>query len=226
MASLATLGLVASAEGQQPLNRTEFEFWPGVEVYVPVAPSLRAMASAGASTDYESVYTELQLGAYADWAFLGSFLPVPAGLHPRPPWYLRVGYRYADRISPDALDIVEHRLTAEATARSWIPGPVLMSLRAGADYRMVHQQHGWRVRGRARGDMPTRIGSVRLSPYASVEPTWDSETDDIARVRLHLGSEVVLAQGVTLNAFYAYQRNRHGATRNVHGIGAVLMLFL
>ena len=72
----------------------------------------------------------------------------------------------------------------------------------------------------------TPIGTVTMTPYGSVEPTWDSVDDDIARYRFQLGSEVVLAHGFTLNAYYAYQLDRFSATSNVHGIGAILMMYL
>lgn len=217
----------APAAGQRPLIRsTELEFWPGAELYVPIRPMMRAMGSVGASTDYESSYTEMQVSGYADVAFVGSFAPGPPGIRTRPPWYVRVGYRLADRLAPSELDVVEHRLTAEATVRSWVAGTVLLSFRAGADYRMIAQGNAWRLRGRVRGDVPVRLGTVEMTPYGSVEPVWDSVQDDFARIRFQAGSEIVLGSGFTLNAYYAYQRDRFAATRNVHGIGSVLMIFL
>lgn len=229
--ALAVLLLTAAAplaaqQSRPPIRTTELEFWPGAELYVPLVPQVRAMGSVGASTDYESSYTEMQVSGYADVAFVGDFAAGPPGVRTRPPWYVRVGYRFADRLAASELDVVEHRLTAEATVRSWIGGAVLVSFRAGADYRMVEQGNAWRMRGRVRGDVPARIGTVTMTPYGSVEPTWDSVDDDIARYRFQLGSEVVLAHGFTLNAYYAYQLDRFSATSNVHGIGAILMMYL
>lgn len=225
LAVLASLGAMPVA-AQQPAD-PEFEMWPGAELYVRLKPRIRSYTAVGASTDYESSFTELQFTVAGEWTFRGTFLPPdPSILKATLPWVLRVGYRLADRFSDLDGDLIEQRVVGEATVRGWLAGPVIWSIRGGAEYRMLPQYDSWRLRPRFRLDAPVHEGGVFFNPYGSVEPLWESRFDGWFRVRYQAGVEVRLARGVVLNSFYAYQRDSRAAPRHVHGVGTVLMLFL
>ena len=136
---------------------------------------------------------------------------------------VRVGYRYLHNAGDDP---DENRGVLEVTPRFPLVRGVLVSNRNRMDFRFIDGEHSWRYRNRLSLEREVSIGRLLLNPYARAEAFYDS--------RVHAWSRTEFVAGASfpgnwweLEGYYDYQHDTgSGFSRNVHGLGAVLNIYL
>jgi len=161
------------------------QFWPEVDLYVPLNEKFR-LFFLGAVTKAEETKknTEGQIGAHLDY-------------HVNKKISLRTGYRYG--FSLDGSDpFKEHRLVFEQTLRQPLPLDVLLSDRNREELRWVNGQFSGRYRNRVQLEREFKVLNRAVTPYASAEVSYDSRFQTFNRNRLAVGTTFAFKRGMPL----------------------------
>ena len=205
--------------------QTQQEFWPEVDVFVPITPKVRLIFSATITRVQETrANTEGQVGASIDFR-AKEFLS------------FRAGYRYGFALKGgDPYE--EHRIILDQTFRRNLPLKVLLSDRNRVDLRFVNGEFSARYRNRATFEREFTIRRVRVTPYVSGEVFYDSRFDTWNRNRLTVGVQVPLNGGLpiikhlhpnrlmTLDFYIMRQNDSRSNPARVRGYGLTFNLYL
>jgi hypothetical protein len=223
--SLVTLPARAAAQEQ-----TRTEFWPEVDVYLNLKPKLRifAMGTVGKSVEDGELLTgdafEGQVGVHLDY-----LVNKHIGF--------RAGYRYSTSIGGAPEDsFKEHRLLTEQTLRKSIPCHIDLTDRNRQEFRFINGDFSFRYRNRLRLEREFTIGKRTITPYWSVEVSFDTRYDVWNKTRFASGVEIPLKRTplklllkkheTILDIYYLRQHDTRSSTTFVNGLGAIMAFYL
>ncbi len=136
---------------------------------------------------------------------------------------VRVGYRYLHNSGDDP---EENRGVLEVTPRYPLVRGVLVSNRNRVDFRFVDGEYSWRFRNRLSLEREISIGRLRVNPYGRAEAFYDSRVEAWSRTEFIAGASFP-ASWWEVEGYYDYQHDTgSGVSRKVHGLGAVLNIYL
>lgn len=183
LVALAT-ALSSSARAQQESETTK-QFWPEVDVYVPLNEKFRLFFLATTTKAQETrENTEGQIGAHIDYQLNKKVS-------------FRTGYRYGFSLGgSDPFE--EHRIIFEQTLRQPLPLQLLLSDRNREDLRWVNGEFSARYRNRVTLEREFKVLNRPVTPYGSAEVFYDSRFDTWNRNRLSVGVQVAFKRGVPL----------------------------
>jgi hypothetical protein len=166
-------------------DTAEAQFWPEVDVFIPLRPKIRLFL-LGTVTKAEETRDNLegQLGVHIDYTVNKKFM-------------LREGYRYGFSLS-DGDPFKEHRIVLEQTVRQPLPLDVLLSDRNREDLRWVNGQFSARYRNRVTVEREFKVLGRQLTPYSSAEVYYDTRFDTWNRNRLTIGVQIPFKKGFPL----------------------------
>jgi hypothetical protein len=181
VALTAALTSVAHAQDPGPTK----QFWPEVDVYVPLNEKVRLFFLATTTKAEETRdNTEGQIGAHVDYQLTRKIS-------------LRTGYRYGFSMGgSDAFK--EHRIVFEQTLKQPLPLQLLLSDRNREDLRWVNGVYSARYRNRVTLEREFKVLGRGVTPYGSAEVFYDSRFDAWNRNRLAVGMQLALKRGAPL----------------------------
>jgi len=213
------LGLSVGARSQE--SNTRKEFWPEVDVYVPLNEKVR-LVFLFALTKSEEINLEAQFGANVD--FIVS-----------PRLVLGAGYRHGTSLT-ETDRFKEDRALAEQTLRQPLPLKILLSDRNREEFRVVNGDFSLRYRNRLTLEREFLLPKRSLTPYASIEVYYDGRFKVWNRNRLTFGAQVQLRKAlpllssvlprrqVILDIYYARQNDSRSQPNHIQAVGAVLAI--
>lgn len=203
--------------------QTEREFWPELDVYVPVTPKVRLMFFGTITKVQETrSNTEGQVGANIDFI-----------AHKK--MTLRAGYRYGFALAGGD-PYKEHRIVLEQTFRQNLPLKVLLSDRNREELRFVNGNFSVRYRNRVTLEREFELRRVHVTPYVSGEAYYDTRFDTWNRNRLTAGIQVPLKRGfpvlnlvrptnvMVLDFYLMRQNDSRSSPARVRGFGLTFNL--
>ena len=216
-----TAALSSGASAQQDSTK---QFWPEVDVYVPLNEKFRLFFLATTTKAQETRdNTEGQVGAHIDY-------------HVTRKISLRAGYRYG--FSLGGTDpFKEHRIVFEQTLRQPLPLKVLLSDRNREDLRWVNGEFSARYRNRVTLEREFKVLNRAVTPYGSAEVFYDSRFDTWNRNRLVVGTQIALKRGVplislihperqlVLDVYLSRQNDSRSQPARVRGLGMAFIIY-
>ena len=211
----------ASAQEAETMN----EFWPEVDVFVPLTTKVRLMFLATVTKQEETRQsTEAQVGAHVDFLLSKQF-------------NLRFGYRYGFSLAGED-PYKEHRIIMEQTVRRWLPLQVLLSDRNREDLRVVNGSFSARYRNRLTFEREFSLEKFNVTPYASGEIYYDSRFDTWNRNKLTIGIQTPLKRAfpvigllhpkrvVVLDLYFMRQNDSRSQPSRIRGVGVAFNIYL
>src|ERR1700749_505454 len=145
----------SGAHAQQD-SETSKQFWPEVDLYVPLSEKFRLFFLATTSKSEETrENNEGHIGANIDYQ-----------LHKK--ISLRTGYRYGFSLAGSD-PYKEHRIIFEQTLRQPLPLDVLLSDQNREELRWVNGEFSARYRNRVTLEREFKVLSRPVTPYGSAE---------------------------------------------------------
>ena len=174
-------------------DTAETQFWPEVDVFIPLTPKIRLFLMGTITKAQETrSNVEGQFGAHLDYTINKKFM-------------IRGGYRYGFSLS-DGDPFKEHRIVLEQTVRQPLPLDVLLSDRNREDLRWVNGQFSARYRNRVTVERDFKVLGRQLTPYSSAEVYYDTRFDTWNRNRLTIGVQIPFKKGFPLISLVDPQR--------------------
>jgi hypothetical protein len=139
------------------------------------------------------------------------------------PLVLALGYRYLPEANGGA---ATNRLEPVATSRFPVSTKVLITDRNRFDLDWKSGGFTWRYRNRLQAEGPVPIGSYHMTPYASVEPFYESQYGKWAETAIYAGCIFPIRKHIQLDPYYEHQ-NETGKKPNkqLNQAGLVLNLY-
>lgn len=172
------------AHAQQDSDAAK-QFWPEVDVYVPLNEKFQLFFLATTTKAEETrENTEGQIGIHIDY-------------RPHKKVILRTGYRYGFSLGGSD-PFKEHRIIFEQTLRQPLPLKVLLSDRNREDLRWVNGEFSARYRNRVTLEREFKVLNRAITPYGSAEVFYDSRFNTWNRNRFAVGAQIALKRGAPL----------------------------
>lgn len=224
--ALLLLGLIASrAAAQAPT--TGGAFWPTLEVKGNAVPRLRFTLLGGLKQGEDYSYQQWRTGAGLELQskrFARHRLTDidPASEHKLD---LGAGYQYL-QTTEGPKPASENRIYLGLTPRGRPPGGLLLSDRNQFEFRWVNGVYSSRYRNRLTVERASRIGGLRLTPYASAEFFYDWAKDSWNEERYTVGVEWPYRDLLKLDTYYLYQDCTTCGPQFLNVAGLTLKYFL
>ena len=236
-AAAAGAGVALACAALPARADTRNEFWPELDLYVPLGERTRLFAAV-AATRAEETQTTGQATQYQD---------VAAGVHldvtlvpilrkdlAQADWqrnrylWMRVGYRYGRSIGDAERDdrFREQRGIFEITGRTRpLMGDLEFIGRLRWDARDVNDRHSDRYRVRLAVEKSLRAGGRALVPFANAEAFYDTRFDAWNRQRYQAGAEVELDRHWRVEPSLVRQNDSRSQPARVNALAVAFKYF-
>lgn len=179
-----TVAFCSGARAQQD-SEPQKQFWPEVDVYIPLNEKFRLFFLATTTRSEETNSNlEGQVGAHLDY-------------HLNRKVSLRAGYRNGFSLGGSD-PFKEHRILFEQTLRHPLPLDMLLSDRNREEFRWVNGDFSARYRNRLTLEREFKVRGRGITPYGSAEVYYDSRFNTWNRNRFALGAQIALKRGAPL----------------------------
>jgi len=201
------------------------EFWPEVDVYVPVNEKVRLFFLFTITKSEETKQnTEGQFGAHIDYTVSKRLI-------------LRAGYRYGFSLTEED-PYEEHRPILEQSIRQHLPLKTLLTDRNREEFRFVNGKFSFRYRNRVTLEREFRLRRRSITPYGQLEAYHDSRFDVWNRNRLTAGVQIQLRKGLplitrlvprrelVLDVYYTKQNDSRSEPHHIGALGVAFQIHL
>jgi Protein of unknown function (DUF2490) len=139
------------------------------------------------------------------------------------PLVVSMGYRYLPEANGGA---ATNRLEPVVTSRFPVSKRILLTDRSRFDLDWKNADFTWRYRNRLQVEGPVSIGSYHLTPYASVEPFYQSQYGKWSETAIYAGCILPIRRHVQFDPYYEHQ-NQTGKKPNeqLNQLGVALNLY-
>jgi len=139
------------------------------------------------------------------------------------PLVLSIGYRY---LAEGNGGMPTNRLMPVVTSRFPVSTKVVLTTRNRFDLDWKGGVFTWRYRNRLQVEGPVAIGSYHLTPYASVEPFYQSQYGKWSETAIYAGCILPIRKHIQLDPYYEHQ-NQTGKSPNqqLNQVGLILNLY-
>jgi hypothetical protein len=209
--TFAVLLLCGSARAGDP-----WEFWPEFNLYKGLGPTKRLYFVTAYATGKESEFTTLDVAGYFDM----TFRPFVRGILRKEDWrteedwrkkrylWFRIGYDHVFKDSGETKSTPENRGILAAHGRVYLPGEVLLEIRARADLRWIGEEYSTRYRLRGELNRDFKVHRVVANVFLQAECFYDTRYDGWARELYQLGAEIIVTDHFRLEPSVARQIDR------------------
>ena len=213
------------------------EFWPELDVYVPLGERMRLFAAVAATRAEETQngaqatqYQDLTAGVHLDV----TLVPILRKELAQADWqrnrylWMRVGYRYGRSIGDSEQDdrFREQRGIFELTGRTQpLAGGLEFVGRFRWDAREVNDQHSNRYRLRLTVEKSLRVDGRAVVPFANAEAFYDTRFDTWNRQRYQAGAEVELGRHWRLEPSLIRQNDSRSQPAHVNALALAFKYF-
>jgi hypothetical protein len=219
--ALGLISLSLQARAQQD------QFLPEIDFYYKLSSGVRLQFQAK-QTREGGEPTQAEIGPTIDfyvhpWLRLDKVRKFDLDDAKSRPLVLSVGYRYLPEANGGA---ATNRLEPVITSRFPVSTKVLITDRNRFDLDWKNGEFTWRYRNRLQVEGPVPIGSYHLTPYASVEPFYQSQYGKWSETAIYAGCIFPIGKHFQLDPYYEHQ-NQTGKKPNeqLNQFGLVLSLF-
>lgn len=203
------------------------QFLPEIDFYAKVNSGVRFQLQAK-QTREGGEPTQAEIGPTIDfyvhpWIRLANVRKFDLDDAKSRPLVMSVGYRYLPEANGGA---ATNRLEPVVTSRFPVLTRALITDRNRFDLDWKNGDFTWRYRNRLQVEGPVPIGSYHLTPYASVEPFYQSQYRKWSETALYAGCIFPIRKHVQLDPYYEHQ-NQTGKKPNeqLNQFGFVLSLY-
>jgi hypothetical protein len=205
------LGLILS---RLPASAQENQFLPEIDFYAKLNSEMRFQMQAK-QTREGGEPTQAEIGPSIDfyvhpWVRLAKVRQFDLDDAKSRPLVLAVGYRYLPEANGGA---ATNRLEPVATSRFPVSTKALITDRNRFDLDWKSGGFTWRYRNRLQVEGPVRVGTYHLTPYAAVEPFYESQYGKWAETAIYAGFIFPIGKHVQLDTYYEHQ-NQTGKKPN------------
>ena len=231
----AATALVCGAPAARAAER--YEFWPEIDVYVPLGERTRLFAAVTATRAEESYsngattqYQDVTAGVHLDV----TLIPILRRELSQGDWqrgrylWMRIGYRYGRSIGDTEQDgrFREKRGIFEITGRTQ---PLLADLefvgRLRWDARDVDDQNSNRYRLRLQVERSLKLDGRAIVPFANAESFYDTRFDTWSRQRYQAGAEIEINRSWRIEPSLIRQNDSRSQPARVNALGLALKCF-
>lgn len=141
---------------------------------------------------------------------------------------VRAGYRYLWELTPaeGVRPYVEHQGVFELFARPWPGAKLDMVDRSRFEIRFIDGEASWRFRNRVRlGRVIPRRRIESVTPYGTLEGTYDSRYRSINRLRLSLGAVLRLTRRLGIDVYAARQQDTRADAAKLAAAGLTINVY-
>ena len=203
------------------------QFLPEIDFYYKLSSGVRLQFQAK-QTREGGEPTQAEIGPTIDfyahsWIRLANTRKFDLDDSKSRPLVVSVGYRYLPEANGGA---ATNRLEPVMTSRLPVSTKVLITDRNRFDLDWKNGDFTWRYRNRLQVEGPVPIGSYHLTPYASVEPFYQSQYGKWSETAIYAGCIFPIPKHFQLDPYYEHQ-NQTGKKPNeqLNQFGLVLSLF-
>jgi hypothetical protein len=201
------------------------EFWPEVDTYLNLNSATRILL-LGSFRNHQSGDTwHGDFGGCIDVALRPVFrreLRQRDDVFNRRFLSFQTGFRYMSRLGEGPL-YLEHRWTAEFTARYPLPGNIMLADRNRGEFRFIHgMPFSTRYRNRLQLERDFSVGRFVYTPYFNAEVFYDTRYDAWVRNRYSAGVQVPAGAHLVLQPYYLRQNQSRANTAHVNAFGLEL----
>ena len=225
-AGLALLwGAALRASGQTA--DTAGAFWPTVNVYTQLSPSVRLLAFGELKKDEEFPYQQGDVGAglgYQWKTFPQPHLPV---IDPDKDHFLvaAAGYEYLHTLESGTAQH-EDRIVVAMTPRFRPPLEFLLADRNRVEFRWINGNYATRYRNQLRIERAFLVGNFRIDPYASAEFFYDIAKGSWSEEQYAAGFQVPVERVLLFDLYYLRQNCGTCAPEHLNVLGLTVSVFL
>ncbi len=221
-ALVAAIALAAPAAAQEIAT----QFWPEIDTFVRLSDDMRIyvpLSKTQEGTDDSD--QDGTVGIYLDYYALPIAkisLEGPANAPRSRRVLFRAGYGFTAGSDGEP---ATNTLTAEATARLYLPWAILASDRSRFDLNFTGAEFDPRYRNRVRLERNVALGKTTLTPYAYGEFFYSFNDGDWMKTRVTAGVELHIWERFVPEVYF--QRDYGSGDRgDVRGFGLVLSVYL
>lgn len=234
-AVVASAALACSAPHASAEQRNEF--WPELDVYVPLGERTRLFAAVAATRAEETQasgqgvqYQDVAAGVHLDI----TLIPILRKELANADWqrnrylWMRIGYRYGRSISDAEQDdrFREQRGIFEITGRTRpLAGDLEFIGRLRWDSRDVNDQHSNRYRVRVTVEKVLSVDGRAVVPFANAEAFYDTRFDTWNRQRYQAGAEIALDRNWRIEPSLVRQNDSRSQPARVNAFALALKYF-
>jgi len=219
--SLGLISFSLQARAQQD------QFLPEIDFYYKLSSGVRLQFQAK-QTREGGEPTQAEIGPTIDfyvhpWIRLDKVRKFDLDDAKSRPLVVSVGYRYLPEANGGA---ATNRLEPVMTSRFPVSTKVLITDRNRFDLDWKNGDFTWRYRNRLQVEGPVPVGSYHLTPYASVEPFYQSQYGKWSETAIYAGCIFPIRKHAQLDPYYEHQ-NQTGKKPNeqLNQFGLVLSLY-
>jgi hypothetical protein len=218
------LGLILS---RLPASAQENQFLPEIDFYAKLNSEMRFQMQAK-QTREGGEPTQAEIGPSIDfyvhpWVRLAKVRQFDLDDAKSRPLVLAVGYRYLPEANGGA---ATNRLEPVATSRFPLGTKALITDRNRFDLDWKSGGFTWRYRNRLQVEGPVRVGTYHLTPYAAVEPFYESQYGKWAETAIYAGFIFPIGKHVQLDTYYEHQNQTDKKpNKQLNQAGLVLGLY-
>lgn len=205
----------------------EQQFLPEIDFYYKLSSAVRFQVQ-GKQTREGGEPTQAEIGPSIDfyvhpWIRLARIRKFDLDDAKSRPLVMSVGYRYLPEANGG---VATDRLEPVMTSRFPVSTKVLITDRNRFDLDWKSGKFTWRYRNRLQVEGPVPIGKYHLTPYASVEPFYQSQYGKWSETALYAGCIFPIRKHFQLDPYYEHQ-NQTGKRPNeqLNQFGVVLNLY-
>ena len=221
---VALIAAFSSGARAQQDPETVKQFWPEVDIYVPLNKKFRLFFLATTTKAEETKDNiEGQVGAHIDY-------------HLHEKVSLRTGYRYGFSLGGSD-PFKEHRIIVEQTLRQPLPLQVLLSDRNREDLRWVNGEFSARYRNRVTLEREFKVRNRPITPYGSAEAFYDSRFKTRNRNRFAVRVQIAFKRGaplislihqkkqMVLDVYLMRQNDSRSQPRHLNAVGMAFNIY-
>jgi Protein of unknown function (DUF2490) len=209
-----------------PLRAQTFQFLPEVDAYYKFHPDMRFQFQAKETREAGDP-TEVEIGPSFEYFFkplihLKDVTAFDLDDATSRPLVFSIGYRYVP--SPDKP--TTQRMEVVATPHYPLVAKFWLTDRNRFDLDWSNGQFTWRYRNRLSIQRSIAIGSYHPTPYASVEPFYESQYHKWATTAVYAGCLFPIHKLLQLDSYYEHQNVTSKApNRQYNQFGLVLNMY-
>ena len=208
-------------------NDTAGAFWPTVNLYTQLTPSVRLLAFGELKKDEEFPYQQGDVGAglgYQWRSFPQPHLPV---IDPDKDHFLvaAAGYEYLHTLQSGTAQH-EDRIVIEATPRFRPPLEFLLADRNRVEFRWVNGDYSTRYRNQLRVERAFLLHNFRIDPYASAEFFYDVTKGSWNEEQYAAGFQVPYKGVLLVDLYYLRQDCDICSPEHLNVLGLTISVYL
>jgi len=205
--------------GQQV--QTKHEFWPELEIYIPITEKHRLIVSASSEKAGESGENlESKFSVAVDYSMRESLA-------------FRLGYSLGES-KGTSNSFPQHAIFVEETVRKHLSEHLLLSDRNRQEMRWLNGDLSGRFRNRLQLQRSFSLGGRSFVPYGSGEVFYDTRYSTFNRFRFIAGAQVHfrkqggplinLHHQQVLDLYYLWQEDSRSKTRHLRAVGVTFQV--